>query len=91
MGIRSEVSSRAVFLDRDGVLNRALVRGNKPYPPGSVEELEILPGAEIVIVSRAPYGGPISLRVSGHLLAIGPTLASQVMVEPLTDMDAPAH
>ena len=31
------------------------------------------------------------VRVSGHLLAIGPTLASQVMVEPLTDMDAPAH
>jgi DtxR family transcriptional regulator, Mn-dependent transcriptional regulator len=54
-------------------------------------ELEIMPGAEVVIVSKAPYDGPISLRVSGTLLAIGPALASQVMVEPLTDMDAPAH
>ena len=54
-------------------------------------DLEIVPGAEVVIVSRAPYDGPISLRIAGHLLAIGPTLASQVMVEPLTDMDAPAH
>jgi D-glycero-D-manno-heptose 1,7-bisphosphate phosphatase len=36
--------NRAVFLDRDGVINRAPVRLGKPYPPGSLEELEILPG-----------------------------------------------
>jgi D-glycero-D-manno-heptose 1,7-bisphosphate phosphatase len=35
---------RAVFLDRDGVLNRAFVREGKPYPPDSLAELEILPG-----------------------------------------------
>jgi D-glycero-D-manno-heptose 1,7-bisphosphate phosphatase len=35
---------RAVFLDRDGVINRALVRQGKPYAPQSLEELEILPG-----------------------------------------------
>jgi transaldolase len=35
---------RAVFLDRDGVLNRAIVRDGKPYPPASVSELEVLPG-----------------------------------------------
>jgi len=35
---------RAVFLDRDGVLNRAIVREGKPYPPSSLSELEILPG-----------------------------------------------
>lgn len=34
----------AVFLDRDGVVNRAMVREGKPYPPASLEELEILPG-----------------------------------------------
>ncbi len=37
-------SARAVFLDRDGVLNRASVRGGKPYPPATTDELEILPG-----------------------------------------------
>jgi D-glycero-D-manno-heptose 1,7-bisphosphate phosphatase len=36
--------NRAVFLDRDGVLNRSIVRDGKPYPPGSPAELEILPG-----------------------------------------------
>ncbi|MBI5554279.1 MAG: HAD family hydrolase [Elusimicrobia bacterium] len=35
---------RAVFLDRDGVLNRALVKEGQPYPPLAVEEVEILPG-----------------------------------------------
>jgi D-glycero-D-manno-heptose 1,7-bisphosphate phosphatase len=34
----------AVFLDRDGVINRALVRDGKPSPPGSLAEFEILPG-----------------------------------------------
>lgn len=37
-------SARAVFLDRDGVINRALTRENKPYPPTRLEEFEILPG-----------------------------------------------
>ena len=36
--------SRAVFLDRDGVVNRPVVRDGKPYPPMRVEELELLPG-----------------------------------------------
>jgi D-glycero-D-manno-heptose 1,7-bisphosphate phosphatase len=34
----------AVFLDRDGVVNAATVRNGKPYPPGSVGDVEILPG-----------------------------------------------
>lgn len=39
-------SRRAVFLDRDGVINRALVRDGKPYPPSNLKELEILPGVK---------------------------------------------
>ena len=35
---------RAVFLDRDGVINRAVVREGKPYPPATLAEFEILPG-----------------------------------------------
>jgi D-sedoheptulose 7-phosphate isomerase len=38
--------SRAVFLDRDGVLNRVVIRDGKPYPPASVAELDIAAGAE---------------------------------------------
>jgi D-glycero-D-manno-heptose 1,7-bisphosphate phosphatase len=44
MGIGGEVMRRAVFLDRDGVLNRAFVRAGTPHPPPSLAELELLPG-----------------------------------------------
>jgi D-glycero-D-manno-heptose 1,7-bisphosphate phosphatase len=38
---------RAVFLDRDGVLNRTyLYRDGKTHPPANLKDLEILPGAE---------------------------------------------
>ena len=35
---------KAVFLDRDGVLNRAVVRAGRPYPPDSLAGLVLLPG-----------------------------------------------
>lgn len=44
MGICRAVTGKAVFLDRDGVINRAIVRHGRPYPPKGVSELEILPG-----------------------------------------------
>ena len=37
-------SRPAVFLDRDGVINRALEREKKPYPPRNLDEFELLPG-----------------------------------------------
>ena len=42
MGIRP-LNNKAVFLDRDGVINRALVRDGLPYPPPSLGTLEIQP------------------------------------------------
>lgn len=38
------MSRAAVFLDRDGVLNRASVRNGKAYPPQTLDEFEILEG-----------------------------------------------
>jgi len=35
---------KAVFLDRDGVINRAVMRDGKPHPPDRVEDLEVLDG-----------------------------------------------
>jgi D-glycero-D-manno-heptose 1,7-bisphosphate phosphatase len=35
---------RAVFLDRDGVVNRAVLRQGKPYPPATISDLRLLPG-----------------------------------------------
>ena len=35
---------RAVFLDRDGVINASIVKKGKPYPPVTRRELKLLPG-----------------------------------------------
>jgi transaldolase len=53
--------NRAVFLDRDGVINRPSVRDGKPHPPTTLEEFELLPGVEKTI--RA-------LRVAGYLVIV---------------------
>jgi D-glycero-D-manno-heptose 1,7-bisphosphate phosphatase len=46
----------AVFLDRDGVLNRAFVRDGRPYPPACLAELEILPGVTSALADLKAAG-----------------------------------
>ncbi|MBF0504450.1 MAG: HAD family hydrolase [Candidatus Omnitrophica bacterium] len=53
--------NRAVFLDRDGVINRAYVREGKPYPPSSLKEVTILPGVPQALEA---------LRRAGYLLIV---------------------
>jgi len=53
--------NRAVFLDRDGVINRAHVREGKPYPPSGLGEVEILPGVPQALMA---------LRRAGFLLIV---------------------
>jgi len=42
MAARS-LQRKAVFPDRDGVINRAVIRDGKPYPPASLDEMQLLP------------------------------------------------
>jgi D-glycero-D-manno-heptose 1,7-bisphosphate phosphatase len=49
----------AVFLDRDGVINRSFVRNGVPHPPVSVDECEILPGVLEAIASLKTLGLPL--------------------------------
>jgi D-glycero-D-manno-heptose 1,7-bisphosphate phosphatase len=46
----------AVFLDRDGVLNAALVSAGVPEPPRRPEDLELLPGVEQACAQLADAG-----------------------------------
>lgn len=48
----------AVFLDRDGVINRAVVRSGLPYSPTTVNEVEVLPGVPEALgrLRAAGYG-----------------------------------
>lgn len=43
------MANRAVFLDRDGVLNQAIVRDGKPYPPQNPAEFVMEPEAFSVL------------------------------------------
>jgi D-glycero-D-manno-heptose 1,7-bisphosphate phosphatase len=66
--------AQAVFLDRDGVINRALERDCKPYPPRNLDEFEILPevpaacaklkqaGFLLVVVTNQPDVGRGTLK-----------------------------
>src|SRR5687768_12948131 len=49
----------AVFLDRDGVLNRTTVRDGTPYPPSRAEDVEVLPGVVEACKSLAAQGLPL--------------------------------
>ena len=53
--------NRAVFLDRDGVINKAEVRLGKPYPPASLRDFVYLPGV---------IDGVRRLRNAGYLVIV---------------------
>jgi D-glycero-D-manno-heptose 1,7-bisphosphate phosphatase len=55
------MTRRAVFLDRDGVINRVVLRDGKPYPPAGLAGLRILPGVREACRS---------LREAGFLLIL---------------------
>ena len=45
MGIHEiKTSSPAVFFDRDGIINVAIVKDGHPYPPASLDELHLISG-----------------------------------------------
>ena len=63
--------------DEDGALLRYL------------GELALTPGTELTLVDRAPFGGPLTLAVGDARPAVGPSVAEQVLVEPLEAVPAP--
>ena len=46
----------AVFLDRDGVINRAVVRDGKPFPPSGVDDFELLPAVASSLAALKAHG-----------------------------------
>jgi D-glycero-D-manno-heptose 1,7-bisphosphate phosphatase len=53
--------TRAVFLDRDGVINRSVIKEGKPFAPFLVDEFQILPGVHEALSI---------LRAAGYLLIV---------------------
>jgi D-glycero-D-manno-heptose 1,7-bisphosphate phosphatase len=53
--------NKAVFLDRDGVINEGIIRDGKPYPPDTVGEFKLLPGVAEAVKA---------LKVAGYKLIV---------------------
>ncbi len=69
---------RAVFLDRDGVINRAIVRKGKPYPPASLAELELLPGVPEALLRLHTAGFQLIIVTNQPDVARGTTTRTEV-------------
>lgn len=59
--------------DEDGELLRYLA------------QIGVRPGVMIALVERAPFDGPLTLRIGKATVQVGPALASRVMVELVPD------
>jgi D-glycero-D-manno-heptose 1,7-bisphosphate phosphatase len=57
----TEKKARAVFLDRDGVLNEPVFRDRRPYPPARAEDLRVYDGV---------VTGCARLKAAGFLLVV---------------------
>ena len=75
------VMTRAVFLDRDGVINRALVRDGRPFAPTTLEEFTILP--DVTEALRVLHDAGFLLVVATNQPDVGRGLLTMDIVEEM--------
>ena len=73
--------NRAVFLDRDGVINEATVREGHPYPPANLVQFKLLPGVLETIESLRGAGFKIIIVTNQPDVATG--VQSREVVESM--------
>lgn len=49
-----------------------------------LRQVGLVPGTRVVVQERAPFDGPLTLRVDGRMVAIAPTLAREIGIETET-------
>jgi D-glycero-D-manno-heptose 1,7-bisphosphate phosphatase len=69
---------RAVFLDRDGVVNRTVLRQGKPYPPATLSDLRLLPGVREACTQLREAGFALILITNQPDIARGLISAERV-------------
>lgn len=69
---------KAIFLDRDGVLNEAIIRDGKPYPPKTLAEFVIKKDAEIVLKKLKQEGFLLFVVTNQPDIARGTTSSTTV-------------
>lgn len=73
----------AVFLDRDGVINRCEVRNSKPYAPRHLTDFRLLPGAAAAVCDLKDAG--LLVIVVTNQPDIGNGLTDPAVVEAMHD------
>ena len=68
----------AVFLDRDGVLNSAVIKGGKPFPPSTVAELEFTADAAALLQNLKSHGYKLLVVTNQPDIARGVTSRESV-------------
>lgn len=71
----------AVFLDRDGTLNRQVIRDGKPYPPQTVAEFQLFDGVPKACAKLA--GAGFALVLATNQPDVGRGTQSQAVVEAM--------
>ena len=77
MGIGSKI--KAVYLDRDGVINKAIVIDGKPYPPSSLKELELIEGVKEGLKALKDSGYKLFVVTNQPDVARGKTALESVL------------
>lgn len=57
-----------------------LVSDKDPSLLRYLAEIGLQPGADVTVLARAPFDGPLTLRIDGQESQVGPRLAEQVLV-----------
>ena len=76
--------ARAVFLDRDGVLNRTIVRAGVTHPPDTLAEFELLPGVPEALAQLEQAGFKLVVVTNQPDVARG--IQKRETVEAMNDL-----
>jgi D-glycero-D-manno-heptose 1,7-bisphosphate phosphatase len=72
---------RAVFLDRDGTLNRQIIREGRPFPPTNLDQFALFPGVPAACAQLADAG--FALVVATNQPDVGRGTQSRAMIEAM--------
>jgi len=81
--IAGEIQGAAVFLDRDGVINRSDIRDGKPFAPTTLEGFDILPGVQGALSALNDAGFKIIVTTNQPDVKKG--IVDKAVVEAMND------
>ena len=69
----------AVFVDRDGVVNSALIRDGKPFPPRNIKDLVIIKGVKEAVCLLHELGFVMAVVTNQPDVARGHTTLDSIL------------